>query len=151
MIEIGDLVYLYNGSVNCQNDNGSIFNTERKHADGLSSYGYENSSSLTININSLQSRIREVDTIHMVAYFCPLHASYFSTDYVNMQDNYVNMQDKYVNMQDNYVNMQLIYVNMQLIYVNMQDNYVNMQLIMSTCKIFMSTCNLFMCTCKIIM
>ena len=51
----------------------------------------------------------------MVAYFCPLHASYFSTDYVNMQDNYVNMQDKYVDMRDNYVNMQLIYVNMQLI------------------------------------
>ena len=42
----------------------------------------------------------------MVAYFCPLRASYFSTDYVNMQDTYVNMQDKYVNMQDNYVNMQ---------------------------------------------
>ena len=36
----------------------------------------------------------------MVAYFCPLRASYFSTDYVNMQDTYVNMQDKYVNMQD---------------------------------------------------
>ena len=30
----------------------------------------------------------------MVAYFCPLYASYFSTDYVNMQDKYVNMQDK---------------------------------------------------------
>ena len=30
----------------------------------------------------------------MVAYFCPLHVSYFSTDYVNMQDKYVNMQDK---------------------------------------------------------
>ena len=103
--------------------------------------------------------------VSVVAYFCPLHASYFSTDYVNMQDiyvnmqdiyvnmqdNYVNMQDVYVNLQDNYVNMQLIYVNMQLIYVNMQDNYVNMQLIMSTCKIFMSTCNLFMCTCNIIM
>ena len=73
----------------------------------------------------------------------PLHASYFSTDYVNMQDNYINMQDKYVNMQDSYVKMQLIYVNMQLIYVNMQDNYVNMQFIMSSCKIFMSTCNLF--------
>ena len=41
----------------------------------------------------------------MVAYFCPLNASYFSTDYVNMKDTYVNMQDKYVNMQDNYVNM----------------------------------------------
>ena len=25
--------------------------------------------------------------------FLPLHASYFSTDYVNMQDTYVNMQD----------------------------------------------------------
>ena len=37
----------------------------------------------------------------MVAYFCPLHASYFSTDYVNMQDTYVNMRDNYVNMQDN--------------------------------------------------
>ena len=54
----------------------------------------------------------------MVAYFCPLHASYFSTDYVNMQDTYVNMQDKYVNMQDNYVNLldknkkQFIYVSM---------------------------------------
>ena len=35
----------------------------------------------------------------MVAYLCPLHASYFSTDYVNMQDTYVNMQDKRVNMQ----------------------------------------------------
>ena len=30
---------------------------------------------------------------HTVAYFCHLHASYFSTDYVNMQDKYVNMQD----------------------------------------------------------
>ena len=66
MIEIGDLVDLYNGDVNCQNDNGSIFNIERKHADGLSSYGYVNSSSLTININSLQSRIREEGTIHEV-------------------------------------------------------------------------------------
>ena len=69
----------------------------------------------------------------MVAYFCPLHASYFSRDYFNMQDTYVNIQDKYVNMQDNYVNMQdknkmqLIYVNMQDIYVNMPDTYVNMQ------------------------
>ena len=26
----------------------------------------------------------------MVAYLCPLHASYFSTDYVNMQDTYLN-------------------------------------------------------------
>ena len=42
----------------------------------------------------------------MVPYFCPLHAGYLSTDYVNMQDTYVNMQDKYVNMQNNYVNMQ---------------------------------------------
>ena len=41
----------------------------------------------------------------MVAYFCPLHASYFSTDYVNIQDTYVNMQDKN--------KKQLIYVNMQ--------------------------------------
>ena len=63
----------------------------------------------------------------MVAYFCPLHASYFSTDYVNMQDTYVNMQDNYVNMRDNYVNMQDNYVNMQDTYVNMQDNYVNMR------------------------
>ena len=54
----------------------------------------------------------------MVAYFCPLHASYFSRDYVNMQDTYVNMQDKYVNMQDNFVNMQ-DKNKMQLIYVNM--------------------------------
>ena len=71
--------------------------------------------------------------IFMVAYFCPFHASYFSTDYVNMQDTYVNMQDNYVNMQDNYVNMQdknkkqFIYVNMQDIYVNMKDTYENMQ------------------------
>ena len=35
----------------------------------------------------------------IVAYFCPLHASYFSTDYVNMQDTYANLQDKYANMQ----------------------------------------------------
>ena len=32
----------------------------------------------------------------MVAYFCTLHASYVSTDYINMQDIYVNMQDNYV-------------------------------------------------------
>ena len=38
--------------------------------------------------------------IPMVTYFCPLHATYFSTDYVNMQDTYVNMQDNYVNMKD---------------------------------------------------
>ena len=75
-----------------------------------------------------------------MAYFCPLHASNFSTNYISMQDTYVNMQDKYINMQDTYVNMQdkdkmkLIYVNMQdiygdmqYIYVNMQDTYVNMQ------------------------
>ena len=43
--------------------------------------------------------------ICMVAYLLPPTCVYFSTDYVNMQDNYVNMQDKYVNMQDNYVNM----------------------------------------------
>ena len=50
----------------------------------------------------------------MLAYFCPLHASYFFfTDYVNVQDTYVKMQDKYVNMQDKYVNMQDNYVNMQ--------------------------------------
>ena len=42
----------------------------------------------------------------MMAYFCPLQGSYFSTDYVNMQDTYVNIQDKYVNMQDNYIKMQ---------------------------------------------
>ena len=42
----------------------------------------------------------------MVAYFCPLHASYFSTDYVKMQDTYISMHDKYVNMQDGYDNMQ---------------------------------------------
>ena len=50
--------------------------------------------------------ILNLDFKLMVAYFCPIHASYFSTDYVNMQDTYVNMQDKYVNMQDNYVNVQ---------------------------------------------
>ena len=42
----------------------------------------------------------------MVAYLCPLCASYFSIKYVDMQDKYVDMQDNYVNMQHNYVDMQ---------------------------------------------
>ena len=89
----------------------------------------------------------------MVAYLCSLCASYFSRNYVDMQDSYVNMQHNYVDMQENCnqirgiknlkcrqhvtskildklpidVNMQLIYVNMQLLYLNMQFNYVNVQ------------------------
>ena len=91
----------------------------------------------------------------MVAYLCPLCASYFSFNYVDMQDKDVDMQDSYVNMQHNYADMQEncnqirviknlkcrqhvtskmldtlpIDVNMQLIYVNMQLLYVDMQLI----------------------
>ena len=42
----------------------------------------------------------------MVAYLCPLCASYFSIKYVDMQDKYVDMQESYVNMQHNYVDMQ---------------------------------------------
>ena len=68
---------------------------------------------IDIQVNGSEFKIKgHIGLLYMVAYFCPLHASYFSTDYVNMQDNYVNMQDKYVNMQDNYVNMQFMYVNM---------------------------------------
>ena len=44
--------------------------------------------------------------LYIVAYFCPLCASYFSIKYVDMQDRYVDMQDSYVNMQDKYVDMQ---------------------------------------------
>ena len=89
----------------------------------------------------------------MVAYLCPLCASYFSFNYVDMQDKDVDMQDSYVNMQHNYADMQEncnqirviknlkypqhvtskmqntlpIDVNMQLSYVNMQDKYIDMQ------------------------
>ena len=44
----------------------------------------------------------------MVAYFCPLRASYFSIKYVDMQDRYVDMQPSYVNMQHKYGDMQEI-------------------------------------------
>ena len=42
----------------------------------------------------------------MIEYLCPLCASYFSINYVDMQDKDVDMQDSYVNMQHNYVDMQ---------------------------------------------
>lgn len=42
----------------------------------------------------------------MVEYLCPLSASYFLINYVDMQDIDVDMHDSYVKMQHNYVAMQ---------------------------------------------
>lgn len=56
--------------------------------------------------NILHSKYSVILSLCMVEYLCPLRASYFSINDVDMQDKDVYMQDSYVNMHHNYVDMQ---------------------------------------------
>lgn len=79
----------------------------------------------------------------MVAYLCPLCASYFCIKYVDMQGKYVDMQYSNVNMQHNFVDQQ---ANCNLVRIAKK---ISKYQKLPTCDFQHARCYLFMWTCQI--